>query len=103
MGSEVRIEQILGGNDMGATDLVTVLRRKPFEPFRLFTNDGTVYEIRHPALVMVSLTGAVIGYPDPSRPGVMLHYDIVGLEHVVRLEELQRTAGKPTGNGSESS
>ncbi len=77
---------------MGAGDLLTVLHRKPFEPFRSITSDGVNYEIRHPELVIVTLTGAIIGYPDPSTPGAAQRVDIVGLEHIVRVEEVPRAA-----------
>jgi hypothetical protein len=87
---------------MGPADLLTVLRRRPFEPFRIILSDGVTYDIRHPDLVMVTPTGAVIGYPDPSQPGLMLHLDMVGLEHVVRLEQLLGQPGVANGDGSEA-
>jgi hypothetical protein len=88
---------------MGAGDLLTVLHRKPFEPFRIVTSDGVNYEIHHPKLVIVSLTGAVIGYPDPSIPGAAQRLDIVGLEHIVRLEEVPRAAAPGPAGGADGS
>ena len=37
--------------------------KRPFEPFRIEVSDGTVYEIRHPELVMVGLGSLIIGIP----------------------------------------
>jgi len=88
---------------VGATDLAAKLQRKPFEPFRIITSDGVTYDVRHPDIIMVSPTSAVIGYPDAMRPRLVLAYDIVALEHITRLEELPQPAGKPTGNGAETS
>ncbi len=83
---------------MGAMDLLSALRRKPFEPFRIVTSDGVNYDVRHPEVVMVTPTGAIVGFPDPSGSGVMERYDILGLEHIVRLEQLPQTApAKPKG------
>jgi hypothetical protein len=56
---------------MGATDLLAALRRKPFEPFRIVTSDGVNYEIRHPDLVMVTMTGAIVGFSDPNVSGAL--------------------------------
>jgi hypothetical protein len=87
---------------MGPTGLLGALRKKPFEPFRLVTSDGTCYDIRHPDLVSVTLTEAIVGFPDPAGSGAWSRFDIVGLEHVVRLEQLPQPVPKPGGNGAES-
>jgi hypothetical protein len=76
-------------------DLRDRLRNRPFEPFRIVSSDGVTYDIRHPDLVLVTLGSAVIGFPDPSVPGVTARYDIVSLRHIVRLEQIlpQATPG----------
>jgi hypothetical protein len=71
---------------MGANDLIGVLRARPFIPFRLVMTDGVTYEVRHPDMVLVSTTTAVVGYPDPANPGVALRYDIIALRLIIRLE-----------------
>ena len=73
---------------MSASELLSVLRAKLFRPFRLCMSDGTLYEIRHPDLVIVSLGTAVVGYPSPDFPGAAARYDIVPLRHIVRIEFL---------------
>jgi hypothetical protein len=35
-------------------DFYSLLRAKPFVPFRVVTSDGTTYEVRHPEMVMVA-------------------------------------------------
>jgi hypothetical protein len=49
-------------------------------------SDGTIYEVRHPELVIVALGTAVVGYPSPDHPGAAERYDIVLLRHIVRIE-----------------
>lgn len=71
---------------MAPADFNTLLRARPFVPFRVVTTDGTVYEVRHPELVLVAHASAVIGYPDPHEPEVAQRYDIVSMRHIVRLE-----------------
>jgi hypothetical protein len=77
---------------MHPNDLLAPLHRKPFEPFRIVTTDGTTYEVRHPELVVVSTRSAVIGYPDPNIPGAASRYDVVSLLHMIRLEEAESPA-----------
>ena len=76
---------------MPPTDLLAALRRKPFEPFRVVTSDGTTYDIRHPDLVIVGLGSAYIGYPDP-HTGLAARVDIVATRHIIRLEQLEQPA-----------
>jgi hypothetical protein len=71
---------------MSATELLSVIRAKPFRPVRLCLSDGTVYEVRHPDLVIVALGTAVVGYPSPDYPGAAARYDIVALRHIVRIK-----------------
>jgi hypothetical protein len=80
---------------MAPADFQTQLRRRPFVPFRVVTSDGTVYEVRHPDLVMVGLASVIIGYPASGQAGVYERADIVSLRHVVRLEP----EGEPAASG----
>ena len=50
---------------MPPQDLLKSVRRRPFVPFRLHVSDGTVYEIKHPELLMVSMESAIVGLPAP--------------------------------------
>jgi hypothetical protein len=54
---------------MTASELLSVMRTKPFRPLRLCMSDGTIYEARHPELVIVAKGTAVVGYPSPDSPG----------------------------------
>jgi hypothetical protein len=74
---------------MAPADLVAVLNRRPFVPFRVVTSDSTVYEVRHPELVVLSLASAVIGYPEQNQPRVASRYDIVSIRHIIRLEPME--------------
>lgn len=71
---------------MSAADFYALTRRQPFVPFRIVTSDGTVYEIRHPDMVLVTLSSIVVAYPAQQDPHAYGRYDIVSLRHVVRLE-----------------
>jgi hypothetical protein len=81
---------------MRPQDLKEELRRQPFDPVRLHLTDGTVYEIRHPDLVMVGRSKLLVGTPAEGVPGVFERYDVVSLLHVVRLEPIE----PPTASAS---
>jgi len=77
---------------MSTRDFLDLIRRKPFVPLRVITSDGTVYEITHPDLVMAGLSSVIIGYPSEQEPHAYSRYDIVSLQHVVRLEPREEPA-----------
>ncbi len=80
---------------MTSADVQILLRRRPFVPFRVVTTDGTLYEVRHPDLVMVGLGSVIIGYPASGHSGVYERADVVSLRHVIRLEP----EGEPAATG----
>jgi hypothetical protein len=74
---------------MAPADIRNLVQRKPFRPFRIVTSDGTIYEVRHPDLVMIGLASIIIGYPSEQDPHSYSRWDIVSLRHIVRLEPEQ--------------
>lgn len=85
---------------MRPEELLELLRQRPFVPLRLHMTDGQTYEIRHPDVVMVFRSRAIIGVaPDPAT-GVLERAEHCSLLHIVRLEELQAAA--PPSNGAAS-
>jgi hypothetical protein len=71
---------------MAPADIRNMVHRRPFTPFRIITSDGTVYEVRHPDLVMTGLASVIIGYPSEQDPNAYSRWDVVSLRHIVRLE-----------------
>lgn len=71
---------------VSATDVVSMLRTRPFQPFRLCMSDGKFHKVHHPDMVIVTPTTAVVGYPSGYRPGIAVRFDVVSLRNVVRVE-----------------
>ena len=71
---------------MSSSDLLNLTRRQPFAPFRIVTSDGTIYEVRHPDLVMVGTASVIVGYPSHEEPRAYSRWDVVSMRHIVRLE-----------------
>jgi hypothetical protein len=84
---------------MRPDDYYQKLRQRPFEPVLIHVSDGTVYEIRHPDLVMVGRSTILVGTPALGFLGpVFERYDTVSLLHITRLEPL--TPSAPAGSPS---
>jgi hypothetical protein len=71
---------------MSANDFFTLTRQRPFVPFRIITSDGTIYEVRHPDMVLVGMSSVLVGCPSEQPPHAYDRYDVVSMRHVVRLE-----------------
>ncbi len=68
--------------------LQDALRKRPFRPFRIVQTDGTIYDVRHPELLMVGLTEAVVGLNlDPAQP-LFERTATLDLFHIIRIEPL---------------
>lgn len=84
---------------MPPQDLLNQLRARPFQPFAIHAAGGTVYEVRHPELVMVGLASAFVGVPAPNQAlPVYDRYEILALRHVTRLVPLEKSPASGNGN-----
>lgn len=86
---------------MTTQDLKSIIRRRPFRPFRLFLSDQSYYDILHPELCMPGVREVFIGLPSAGGPAddpSFERFALVDLVHVVKIEPLE----VPTkGNGQE--
>ena len=79
---------------MRADDLIELVRRQPFAPFRIHVTGGVTYDVRHPDQIIVLRSRAVLAAgADNGIPDRLEH---VALVHVVRIEELP--VGPPVGS-----
>ncbi len=78
---------------MSQQDMLEMLKQRPFQPFRIHVSDGTVYEIRHPEMMVVGRTKALVLYPPEglALPAID-RYEAVALLHITRLEPVETTA-----------
>ncbi len=67
--------------------LRTFLTRRPFEPLRVKTSNGEVFEIRHPEMASLARTAMVIIHPDSDgSPTDKVEY--VSYLHITSVETL---------------
>jgi hypothetical protein len=84
-----------GETIMPPDDIREKLDHRPFVPFRIVLSDGTIYEIRHPELLLLGKRSAVIGLASNPVDREYDRYITVALLHITRLEPLQ----SPTVSG----
>jgi hypothetical protein len=71
-----------------------LLRKRPFEPFRIHLSDGTFHDVRDPRLTLVTGLRMVVGKPNPRDPdsGIGAGYDWVEWNEIARIEPLGAAA-----------
>ena len=53
---------------MTADTFREILRRAPFEPFRVVMSSGESYNVMHPEMALVSARALVLAVPDNTHP-----------------------------------
>jgi hypothetical protein len=74
---------------MAPEDLRDLLRKQPFEPFRLVMTDGVGLDVRHPDLLWVGRRIAMVGLTGEPGQTFFERAVQVDLLHVIRIEPLQ--------------
>lgn len=71
---------------MQPDDLLELIRRQPFVPFRIHITGGTTYVVHDPDRIVVLQSRAVLAVGGDDE--IPEHLEHVALVHVVRVEEL---------------
>jgi hypothetical protein len=74
---------------MPPAEILRLLRRQPFVPFRIHVGDGMTFEVHHRELVHVNVNAAYVFFPDPNNPGMVSTYEVVALGPISRLEPME--------------
>ncbi len=78
---------------MRPQDILDLLHRKPFEPFRLYLSDGSAFDVRHPELAMVGRSTVVVGIPARDTPEPVFDRLVnCALIHITRTEPINGAA-----------
>ena len=68
-----------------------MLNRRPFEPMRVKTSNGEVFEIRHPEMASLARSAMIIVHPDAEgAPSDRVEY--VSYLHIASVETLASAA-----------
>ena len=75
---------------MPRNDLIALLERRPFQPFRITTTDNEVVEVRQPGMMLIAGDDITVGVPDPhSPPPVASRLLWLGFENIVDVEPIE--------------
>jgi hypothetical protein len=76
-------------NVISSKELKELKRQQPFQPFRITTIDNEVFDVVHPALILVGKDDVTIGLPDPKSPPPAARELIwLGCEHIASAEPI---------------
>lgn len=74
---------------MRSDEVRSLLRKQPFQPFRLHLSNGKAFDIRHPELAMVGRSTVFIGRPAKGfTEPTYEDFDLVDLLHINNVEPL---------------
>ena len=73
---------------MDRDEFQSVLRKQPFQPFRVIVDDGRTYEVRYPNMNLLATKYVVIGIPEPRPTPKCHHTEYVRLAQILRVEPL---------------
>jgi hypothetical protein len=66
-----------------------LLKRRPFQPFRVHLTDGRAFDVRYPGITLLSQYSLTIGFPEPDDPDpVYDRTEMVQLSQISRVEIL---------------
>lgn len=64
-----------------------ILKRQPFQPFRLVMSSGKSYDVRHPEMAWLLKNDVLVGI-DVEHDGLPAELDICPLFHVATIEPI---------------
>jgi hypothetical protein len=64
-----------------------ILKRQPFQPFRLVMSSGKSYDVRHPEMAWLLKNDVLVGI-DVEDEGLPAEFDICPLFHVATIEPI---------------
>jgi hypothetical protein len=80
-------------------DMRSLIRARPFVPFRVYVSDGGSVEVPTPEVVLPGKRFAVVGHLDPDTSDIAIdRYTTIWYLHVTRHEMLD--AGAPPSFGT---
>jgi len=72
---------------MNIETLRTMLSRRPFEPIRVKTTHGDVFEVRHPEMALLAKGAMIVVHPDASGTPSD-RFEVISYLHIASVETL---------------
>ena len=79
---------------MTADTFREILRRRPFDPFRVVMSSGESYNVMHPEMALVTARSLILALSDPTAPeGERLAFcSYLHIAHIETLRPAERRA-----------
>lgn len=86
---------------MAPDDIRSLLRKHPFEPFRLHMSNGMSADIRHPDLLAVADESMAIAVFNPNKSKFeMHHYSVINVNVIEPIPADEREAATDKGEST---
>ncbi len=86
---------------MAPTDLLEVIRQRPFSPFRLRLSDGTHHDVYSPDLVMVGVATVILGLTAHAGDELFERTVRLDIRHITTIEPLPSVPESSNGEAAE--
>jgi hypothetical protein len=73
-------------------ELLKAVRAQPFHPFRLHMASGRTFDVRHPEMIQVGASTALVFSPSKIDPQIFEDYEILSLMLMESIEPLETSA-----------
>ena len=81
-----------------AKDIQQRIRKQPFVPLRVVTSAGELFDVHHPAMILVGQRDIQIGEPSAEDPTIYDQVTRVSILHITALKDLPHRKRR-NGNG----
>lgn len=84
---------------MTPDEIQTLLKVRPFAPFRLCLPEGVSYEVHHPEMVLLGRRSLTLGLARTPEDVLYERTVILSLLAIGHIETMPRPTAQPPGNG----
>lgn len=77
---------------MSPEDILELLERRPFVPFRIHMSDGSSYKVRHPEMAVVMRSTLFLGIAEYPDDRIADRFKFCSLMHINRVESIDGAA-----------
>ena len=76
---------------MRPEELLEIIQRRPFQPYRFTFTGGDTYDLTHPEMMIVARSYVTFGTPSSENERIAETFFYMSLIHIVKIEPLART------------
>jgi len=82
---------------MRPEDLLEIIKRRPFQPYRFTFTGGDTYDLTHPEMMIVARSYAMFGTPSSEDERIAETCLYMSLLHIVKVEPLKQSSKSQNG------